>query len=95
MRKKVWLELSFQESEEKEKETTGHSFQKYSYKREQLLPVGESCRTKGEFSFVFQMRDVRVGFHADENGSAEKEEFMLVRKQRIARMMSIYRQKGM
>lgn len=32
--------ISFKESEEKEKET-------YSYKREQLLPVGESCRIKG------------------------------------------------
>lgn len=80
--------ISFKESEEKEKKT-------YSYKREQLLPVGESCRIKEEFSFVFQMRDITAGFYADENGPAEKEEFMLMRKERIARMMFICRQKGM
>lgn len=46
-----------------------------------LEKVAES---RGEFSFVFQMRDIIAGFYADENVSAEKEEFMLMRKERIA-----------
>lgn len=51
-----------------------------------------SCRIKGEFGFVFQMGDITASFYADENESVEREELMLVRKERI---MSVCKQKGM
>lgn len=53
-----------------------------------------SCRIKGGFGFVCQMADITAGFSADENDPLEKEESLLVRKERVAGIMSVCRQSG-
>ena len=44
--------------------------------------------------FFFQMGDTTAGFYADENNPVQSEELMLVRKERIAGIMSTCRQGG-